>query len=86
MNNRNIFLVIALLGLILISGCDKTDVITGPGDITAINSPAIANSAKSFAFNVIAKSYNSALEYPVSFNGLTLDLALSLSNSPYARN
>ena len=41
---------------------------------------AVANVQNSFSISVTAKTFNSALEYPITFNKLSFDLALNIEN------
>jgi len=77
---RNILCAAALMGLIIISGCYKTDEITNPGIELSINSPSVANGSQSFAYALKASAYNSSTEYSLSFSGLNLSIALSLTS------
>lgn len=70
-----------MVGFIFYS-CGKDEVITEIDGINknVENSPSIANKQNSFAFDVKANLFNSVLEYPVTFDKTSFDLALAITN------
>lgn len=80
MRLRRVMIFCLTLGLTFSWSCQDA------GEITEIeginknveNSPAVANVQNSFSISVTAKTFNSALEYPITFNKLSFDLALTI--------
>jgi hypothetical protein len=82
MKNLRVIILCIIIGLTFSLGCKDA------GEITAIdginknvdNSPAVANVQNSFSISVTAKTFNSALEYPITIDKFSLALALSIEN------
>ena len=62
--------------------CGKDEVITEIDGIgkNVENSPAVANKQNSFTLDVKANLFNSVLEYPLTFDKTSFDLALAIAN------
>lgn len=81
MKLKHIMIFNLLIGLTFFLGCEDA------GEITQLdilnyneNNPAVANAQNSFSISVKANIYNAALEYPITFDKFSLDLALSIDN------
>lgn len=80
MKSAKLFLLAATFGIILISGCTKDEVITDINGMfkNPVNSPNVASTSTSLAFQVNAKAYNDALEYPIISVNQSLDAAINI--------
>ena len=82
MKLRHVIILCIIIGLAFFMGCQDSGEITEIDGINknVENSPAVANVQNSFSISVTAKTFNSALEYPIAFNKLSFDLALNIEN------
>ena len=82
MKLRLLIILCIIIGLTFSGGCQASGEITEIDGINknVDNSPAVANVQNSFSISVTAKTFNSALEYPITFNKSSFDLALTIGN------
>ena len=76
------FLILGLVGLMLVSGCnDKIDLVTPSlSDSLIENTPAIVNKQDNFTFAVKAKNYDETSDYTLTLNSKILEVAFTIGN------
>jgi len=76
-----LLLIVVIAEIFLFGGCKDPGVITQIEglNVNVSNSPSVANTQNSFAFNVNANTFGTALEYPISFDKTSFEIAVSIT-------
>lgn len=81
------FLILGIIGLVLISGCNNNvDVFTPTlSDGLIENTPAIANGSTTFTYALKANNYDGSYTTTLTLNSTSLEVALAIGNYSLGR-
>jgi len=76
------FLILGIVGLILLYGCNNNVDLVTPSlsDSLIENTPAIVNKQDNFTFAVKAKNYDETSDYTLTLNSKILEVAFTIGN------